>query len=145
MAEFKHLASFDSQGRPNLVTIAAGPVIIQNGKVLLDKHGDDFWKFPGGAVESENSFEENARREVKEELGLEVELKGEPYIISFTREKDGKDELVILIHYLADIISGEPTVGRDVAEFAWQDIDNLPADCAPNIRLAVEYFRTLKH
>ncbi|MFA6533731.1 MAG: NUDIX domain-containing protein [Patescibacteria group bacterium] len=145
MAEFKHSASFNPQGQPNFVTIASGPVIIKDGKVLLDKHGDDFWKFPGGAVESGNSFEENAKREVKEELGVEVELKGEPYIISFTREKDGKEELVILIHYLAEIISGEPQAGQDVVEFGWHDVNSLPADCAPNIKPVVEYFRTLKH
>jgi len=33
--------------------IASGPVIIENGKVLLNKHGDDkFWKFLGGKVEN---------------------------------------------------------------------------------------------
>lgn len=141
MTEFKHLSSFNQKGQDNLVTIASGPVIIKDGKVLLDKHGDVFWKFPGGAIHSNNNLEENAIREVKEELNLDVELLGEPYLISFVREKDGKEELVILIHYLAKIIGGEPTPGRDVEEFAWHDIENLPDDCAPNIKPVVEYFK----
>jgi len=141
MVDIKHYKSINQNGQANLVTIASGPVIIQDGKVLLDKHGDIFWKFPGGAVQSDNNLGENARREVKEELNIEVGLIGDPYFVSFVREKDGKQELVILIHYLAKITGGEPTPGRDVTEFAWHDVNNLPSDCAPNIKPVVEYFK----
>jgi len=141
MTEFKHLPSFTPQGEANLTSIASGPVIIQDGKVLLDKHGEDgFWKFPGGAVENDNSFEQNAIREVKEELNIDVKLEGEPYVITLVREREGKQELVVLIHYLAKIISGEPSPDRDVTEWAWHEIDNLPEGCAPNIKPAVEFF-----
>ncbi len=63
------------------IIIASGPVIIENNKVLLNKHGDDnFWKFPGGKVENfdfkdwNNSLEEAAKREVKEEMGIGVKI-----------------------------------------------------------------------
>jgi ADP-ribose pyrophosphatase YjhB (NUDIX family) len=140
MIEFKHLPSFNQDGQPTLVTIASGPVIIQDGKVLLDKHGDDFWKFPGGRVDSDKSFEEIAKIRVKEELNLEVELTGEPYVITLVRDYQGKQELVVLIHYLAKIVGGEPQAGGEVTEFAWHDVNNLPADCAPNIKPVVDYF-----
>lgn len=50
------------------IIIASGPVIVENGKVLLNKHGDTaFWKFCGGRVEDfETDLISNARREVKE-------------------------------------------------------------------------------
>ncbi|MFA5076318.1 MAG: NUDIX domain-containing protein [Patescibacteria group bacterium] len=140
MIEFKNLASINQDGQPTLVTIASGPVIIKDGKVLLDKHGDDFWKFPGGAIHSDNGLEANAIREVKEELNIDVRLVGGPYVVTLVREKEGRQELVVLVHYLAEIISGEPQAGRDVVEFAWHKVDNLPTDCAPNIRSAVDYF-----
>ncbi len=60
------------------IIVASGPVIIENGEVLLNKHGDDdFWKFPGGRVElkdidGENSLEDACRREAKEENGFEI-------------------------------------------------------------------------
>ena len=131
-------------GAPALVTIAAGPVIIQDGKVLVDKHGDDSgWKFPGGKLRSDNSPEENARREAREELGIEIELDEDraPFVVAFMREKNGVAEHVILIHYAARIVSGEPMPARDVREFAWLPIDALPEDCMPNIKAAVSALR----
>ena len=123
------------------LTIASGPVIIYDGKVLLDKHGEDnFWKFPGGKLLDTNSIYDNAIREVKEELNVDVKLSGDPFILTVDREKDGIKESVILIHYLAKIISGEPKPGRDVREFAWHDVNNLPSDLAPNIMPVVRHF-----
>ncbi len=120
------------------LTIATGPVIIQDGKVALVKHGDDtFWKFPGGRLFDDNSPRANAIREVKEELGVDVELSGDPAVLQFERTKNGVREWVILIHYVAKIIGGEITPDAEVREWAWHDIANLPADCAPNIALAI--------
>ena len=81
------------------IIVASGPVIIEDGKVLLNKHGDDkFWKFVGGKAERYDiSLEEVVKREVKEEMGLEVELLRplKPMMIEMT------DKIVVLIHYLA--------------------------------------------
>ncbi len=105
------------------------------------KHGEDNgWKFPGGKLRDDNSPQENVRREVREELNVDVEISGEPFVVAFTREKDGVQEYVVLMHYRASIVSGEPTPGRDVREFAWLSVDALPEDCMPNIRAAVIAF-----
>lgn len=51
-------------------------LINKSGEVLLAKRGIEpakgFWDLPGGFVELNETFEENARREIKEELGIEV-------------------------------------------------------------------------
>ena len=54
------------------IIIASGPVIVENDKVLLNKHGDTkFYKFCGGRVEDlSTSLIDNAKREVKEEMGI---------------------------------------------------------------------------
>jgi len=110
--------------------IASGPVIIEDGKVLLNKHGDDgYWKFVGGKVEDfDITLEEVAKREVMEEMGLEIEIIRplKPMMISFP------DKVVILIHYLAKRI-GEIKPGSDILEWAWFDVNDLPVDSAPNI------------
>jgi len=117
------------------IVIASGPVIIENKKVLLNKHGDDkFWKFVGGKVERfDISLEEVAKREVMEEMGLEVELIRplKPVMYEFP------EKVVVLIHYLAKR-KGEIKPGKNILEWGWFDIHNLPKDCAPNIEAVVE-------
>jgi len=120
--------------------IAAGPVIIENGKVLLNKHGDDgMWKFVGGRAErTDISLEEVAKREVMEEMGLEVELIRplKPMMI----ETDTK--VVVLIHYLATR-KNEIKPGADILDWGWFDVNNLPDGCAPNIEPVIyEYLQT---
>lgn len=141
MIEFKNYPGINSQSNPVKLTIASGPVIIENGKVLLDKHGDDnFWKFPGGRQRDEESCIQTATREVKEELGIDVELYGDPFVLIVEKTVESVNEYVILIHYLA-YKTGSISPGKDVKEWAWHDVNNLPDDCAPNIKPVVEHFR----
>lgn len=117
---------------PENSIIASGPVIIENGKVLLNKeimeNGElSQWLFPGGKVEDfDVSLEETCIREAKEEMGIDVEIIKplRPMMI----KKDGR--IIILIHYLAKR-TGE--INPQVAQWAWHDINNLPPDCAPNV------------
>ena len=113
------------------IIIASGPVIIEDDKVLVNKHGDtDFWKFPGGEVKdfSELSLEEHARREVKEEMGIDIEII-KPMTTTLARKDD---TIVVLVHFLANRI-GDVELGEDIREWAWLDIHDLHDDIAPNI------------
>lgn len=57
---------------PGLAVIVA---VIDNGKVLLTKREDfEVWCLPGGGVEDGESLAQAARREAKEETGINVEL-----------------------------------------------------------------------
>jgi len=112
--------------------IAAGPVIIEDNKVLVNKHGDtDFWKFPGGRVEDFDELDlwEHAKREVKEEMGIDIEIV-KPLSTLMTKKDE---DIVILVHYLAKRI-GEVKPGDDIREWTWLDINNLPDDVGPNIK-----------
>lgn len=60
------------------VKVVAG-FIEKDGKVLVvkrptDKKRGGFWEFPGGKVEAGESLQEALRRELKEELGIEVRV-----------------------------------------------------------------------
>jgi len=119
--------------------IASGPVIIENNKILLNKHGDDnFWKFPGGRIESFdfidplNSLETACSREVREEMGLEIKII-KPLKPMMIPKPNSPDTQVVLIHYLAERV-GEVNPGNDIREWNWFDLNNLPPDLAPNIR-----------
>jgi 8-oxo-dGTP pyrophosphatase MutT (NUDIX family) len=125
------------------IIIASGPVIIENNQVLLNKHGeDDFWKFCGGRIEEdEANLKETAIREVKEEMGLDVEiLNNDPYFVYTEKEKDGVKVSVVLAHFLAKRI-GEIALGEDIREWRWIDINDLDKESlAPNIKPVLKHF-----
>jgi ADP-ribose pyrophosphatase YjhB (NUDIX family) len=127
------------------IIIASGPVIIENGKVLLNQHGDDnFWKFLGGKVEHfdfqdiNNSLEEACKREVKEEMGFEIKII-KPLKPMMVPKPGDQDTWAILIHYLAERI-GEINPGLDIKKYEWFDMNNLPENCGPNIRPVIEEY-----
>jgi ADP-ribose pyrophosphatase YjhB (NUDIX family) len=124
------------------IILAAGPVIVENGHVLLNKHGDtSFYKFCGGRVESfDFSLFENAQREVKEEMGFEIEILNYRPLIMYS-QKDGSID-VILVHYLAKRLGGVKP-GEDIREWGWFDVNNLPADLAPNIIPALKHYKII--
>lgn len=78
-----------------------GCIIIENNKVLLvyEKNGN-FWGFPKGHMEKGENEIETALREVKEEVGLDVEIidKERRYILNYII-RDEIDKTTVL--YLA--------------------------------------------
>ena len=59
------------------LVIVAAAIIFQKGKILLtrrkpDTHQGGLWEFPGGKQERGETLEECLRRELKEEIDIEV-------------------------------------------------------------------------
>lgn len=53
-------------------------IIVQEGKIALIKRireGKTYYVFPGGGIEDDETPEEAAKREVYEELGVQIEVK----------------------------------------------------------------------
>src|SRR3989338_957323 len=121
---------------PENTILASGPVIIENGKVLLDRESDKnnserekLWMFPGGAVEKfDITLEETCRREAREEMGIEIKIL-KPLRTIMAKRPDAKG-LVILVHYLAEKI-GEIKPGDEIKEWGWFNIYNLPTNFSP--------------
>lgn len=128
------------------IIIAAGPVIVENGAVLLNKHGDtSFWKFCGGKVEDfSTDLIANASREAQEEMGIGLEIiEQAPFITHARKETADGDIDVILVHYLAKRI-GEIVPGADIREWEWLQLNNLPEkDLAPNVIPALKHFNLM--
>lgn len=134
---------------PNSI-IVSGPVIIEkrDGKLqtLLnkhkknEKHPNPKWQFCGGTMEDFNeTLEQTAKREVKEEMGIEIEnLK----LIDVLLTKRDNGSMAVLVHYLADRV-GEVTPGEDIDDWGWFPVDELPDDVAPNVRPMLEKAKTM--
>jgi len=125
------------------IKIASGPVIVEDGKVLLDEHGDtDFWKFCGGEVQDfKASLIENARTRTIEEIGVEIEiLNNTPFIYYTTKESEYGDIDYLVVHFLAKRV-GEIVPGKDIREWAWIPLEELSNHkLAPSIVPALKYF-----
>jgi len=129
---------------PNSI-IAAGPIIIENNKILLNRENkpDSItpWMIPGGEMEDfDATLEETCKREVKEEMGIEIEILKpmSPTIVKMREDQ----RVIILIHYLAKRLT-EIAPGLETAEWAWHDINNLPENCTPNVYSVVKEFKNM--
>ena len=130
---------------PPETIIASGPVIIENGKVLLnreiktDGEPSPLFMFPGGTVENFYlTLEETARREVKEEMGIEIEIIKS--LRTLIVKRPDKDRLAVLVHYLAKRI-GEIKPGPETVEWDWFDINNLPDNCTENVKIIINDYK----
>jgi mutator protein MutT len=90
------------------IDVAAG-VIFSRGKILItqrcaDQHLGNLWEFPGGKVENGESFEDCLKREIREELGIEISV-GE-LVEDLTHEYPEKT--VRLRFYRCALVSGDP-------------------------------------
>jgi ADP-ribose pyrophosphatase YjhB (NUDIX family) len=134
----KYLSANNTQ-----VTIACGPVIIKDGKVLLAKNeSDPFWKIPGGTLLDNESPKETVVREAKEETGLDVVVEGEPFLYPFhmVDEKTNEVKYFILFHYKVRIVNKSELQSESNAELEYFSLENLPKEIAPNVRSTIEFF-----
>jgi len=90
--------------------IGIGVIIIRDGKILLGKrrnaHGAGSWCCPGGHLEYGESLEDCARREVREETGLEIENVRRGTFTNDLFAAEGKHYVTLFM--LADCPQGTP-------------------------------------
>lgn len=84
----------------------------------------DCWAFPGGFINIDESAENAAVRELKEETGLDV-VKIEQLKAYSNPERDPR-ERVITIAFIAESKIKEVEGSDDAKEAKWFDISNLP-------------------
>ena len=116
--------------------ICSGPVIIENNKVLLVKEKKTagnitLWLFPGGKAEpNETDPIKICQREVKEELGIEIDIiKQLPTLEASSRHDN-------LAKRIGDIKPGD-----NIIEWGWFDINNLPKDCHLNVYEIIKNYK----
>ena len=73
------------QIRKSIEVVAA--VLVRDGKFLATQRGygefKDFWEFPGGKMEPGESKEEALKREIREELDLEITVDSELMTVEY--------------------------------------------------------------
>ena len=116
---------------------AAGIIVYQNGKILLQKRRDtEQWALHGGAMELGETTEETAVREANEEIRITPEslelygvFSGKPMYHVYP---DGNEYYIVSTVYFCDKYTGElKHDNNEVMEIKWFDINNLPENIAP--------------
>ena len=79
---------------PDRPFVAVGAIVVKDGRVLLARRGKEpsrgLWSVPGGAVRLGEELKAAAKREVREELGIEVELTDVVEVLErVTRDAEG--------------------------------------------------------
>ncbi len=104
--------------------LAAVVLVEARGKLVLVKRAIEpalgRWSFPSGYVDRGEAVEDAARREVKEETGLDVEL------TDFVGLYSGTGETVALAVYTAKVVGGTLSPGSEVQKADLFHPDDLP-------------------
>jgi len=108
----------------NPVKVAAG-LVFKDGRLLIAKrpksvHLGGMWEFPGGKLESGESYEMCLMREMREELGLDIKVGYE-----FEEVLHRYPEITVLIKFfICSLFSGEPKAIQ-CSDFLWVNRDDL--------------------
>ncbi len=94
-----------------------------------------YWDFPGGFLEAGESPEAGLRREVREELQIEIEIYKLLGAYSDTYGPGG--ESVLVVYYICKTLSNSFHPREEIADAKWFERRRMPHELAFNHLLAV--------
>lgn len=122
-----------------MTVLVAAAIVIERGRVLLTQrksgtHLEGLWEFPGGKVEEGEDPKDALARELREEIGIDVDV-GEIVNATFHRYES---KSVLLLFYEATRRANSPEPRAiDVQAFEWGDASALDASRFPPADVAV--------
>ena len=117
-------------------------VFNDKGKVLfmhrISKHAHNTWAGPGGWLEFGETFEKAAKREVKEELNLDIRDIKVVGVTNHIYKDEGKQ--VVTVFVKANKFTGEPKImePNKCSKFGWFDLGKLPEPLMPSVKMYLE-------
>ena len=138
------------EGKPRPTCPSCGSVVFLDPKVavvVLVSEGDRLlfvqrgaepqigkWCFPGGYVDRGEQVEAAARREVREETGLEVEITRLIGVYSLPSNP------VIVVAYSGKVNGGRLDAGTDAEDAGWFEVGTLPELAFPhNVKIIEDW------
>ncbi len=129
---------------PDRPWVGIGVIAFKGDRVLLAQRGKPprigMWSLPGGAQHIGERAEEAARRELREETGIEVgPLTLAAVVDAVTHDDHGRVRFhYTIVDYCGHWVAGELQPGDDVANCAWAAPDELAAyDLTPEVHRVI--------
>ncbi len=109
---------------PDRPLVGVGGVVIHRNRVLLVRRKREplkgEWSIPGGLIELGEELAEGARRELREETGLEVEPLEVLAVFDRIQRAGGRVRYhFVIVDYLCRLKGGRLAPASDVAEACW--------------------------
>jgi ADP-ribose pyrophosphatase YjhB (NUDIX family) len=134
---------------PEFPIPSVGVVVVREKKALLIRRGNEpaagRWSIPGGVIETGELLHDAARREIREECGIEIEVGPMLQIYeSITRDAEGRVRFhYVILDLLGRQTGGEVAFGGDVKEARYIGADELDSldvlpDAAKLVREVLE-------
>lgn len=106
--------------------VIAGCVVEKDNKILMVQEALDFcygqWNYPAGHVDEFENITDAAIREVKEETGLDVRLKG----ILPICETELRGQTHIIVRFVAEVTGGKIDFNTDeILDVKWLSIEEI--------------------
>ncbi len=116
---------------PAQPVVGVGAVVVRDGRALIVRRAHEprkgEWSLPGGLLDLGESLVDAARREVKEETGLDVEVG--PMIETFDRvHRDSEGRIryhFVIIDFVCWSKAEEAVAGSDAEAVAWVTADEI--------------------
>ena len=107
----------------------AGAAIVKGDKALVTVRARDPEKgrvdVPGGFLQEGEDPIEGLKREIKEELGVEIDAGVEDCVSMMPHRYGEEGGFVLALGFRATLLSGEPRAEDDVADIKWVTSDEL--------------------
>ncbi len=116
---------------PNQPIVGVGGVVVHRNRVLLIRRGGEplkgEWSIPGGMLELGEKLREGARRELKEETGLDVEPLAVLAVFDRIMRKRSRVRYhYVIVDYACRLKGGRLKPASDVVEARWVRRPDLP-------------------
>lgn len=109
---------------PSRIIDKVGLCVLREGRLLVARsHGQDVFQIPGGKVEDTDADDIAAlEREIREELGVEIDRASATFIGLFSAVAAGRVGVTVTVKLFEARFSGEPRPQGEIDELAWLDL-----------------------
>lgn len=123
-------------------TIGIRLLLLTNKEVLLVKHSYlNQWFLPGGEAKAKETIKEALEREIKEELGVEIEGKIQILGIYSNFQEHKRDYIIVFFTEGVKIVKPTITLQNfEIKDIKYFPLEVLPLDTSPGTRKRIQEF-----